>query len=84
MKCKFILIVLLLSNLILGGILIKSSLKDRIPIFHPFEINFHVSEKSLIESGYKSILEDVPLFGKQIGDTLIYYQLAYDCNIRFE
>jgi hypothetical protein len=34
-----------------------------------------VTEKGLLDSGYETMTEDVPLLGKQIGDTLIYYQL---------
>lgn len=48
---------------------------DESPIFDPFEINFNVTEKGLIADGYVVMPEDVPLLGKQIGDTLIYYQL---------
>ena len=48
---------------------------DESPIFDPFEINFNVTEKGLIADGYAVMPEDVPLLGKQIGDTLIYYQL---------
>ncbi|MFM7856552.1 MAG: hypothetical protein ACKO96_32675, partial [Flammeovirgaceae bacterium] len=39
-----------------------------------------MTEKGLIDSDYKVIPEDVPLLGKQIGDTLIYYQLNYECD----
>ena len=72
---KITTIILALSILVLGAILLQLLVKDRKPIFHPFEVNLHVTEKSLIDNGYNSIPEDVPLLGKRIGDTLIYYQL---------
>jgi hypothetical protein len=53
---------------------------DESPIFDPFEINYNVTEEGLVDSGYTTIPEDVPLLGKQIGDTLIYYQLNYECD----
>ncbi len=53
---------------------------DEKPIFDPFEINYNVTKKGLIDSDYKVMPEDVPLLGKQIGDTLIYYQLNYECD----
>jgi len=53
---------------------------DEKPIFDPFEINYGVTEKGLIGSDYEVMPEDVPLLGKQIGDTLIYYQLDYECD----
>ena len=43
---------------------------DEKPIFDPFEINYNVTEKGLLESGHEKIPEDVPLLGKKIGDTL--------------
>lgn len=51
---------------------------DERPKFDPFEINYNVTEKRLIENGYTVIPEDVPILGKQKGDTLIYYQLDYE------
>jgi hypothetical protein len=53
---------------------------DTTPIFDPFEINYNVTENALIKAGYTPIPEDVPLLGKQAGDTLIYYQLDYECS----
>jgi hypothetical protein len=53
---------------------------DEGPIFDPFEINYNVTERGLTDNGYTVIPEDVPLLGKQIGDTLIYYQLDYECD----
>ena len=72
---RIVIIVLILMNLILGGFLLRILIKDRTPIFHPFDVNFNISEKNLIDNGYFSIPEDVSLLGKRIGDTLIYYQL---------
>jgi hypothetical protein len=53
---------------------------DKTPIFDPFEINYNVTENSLLKAGYAPIPEDVPLLGKQNGDTLIYYQMDYECD----
>jgi hypothetical protein len=53
---------------------------DETPVFHPFIINYNVTEKSLLKNGYTFIPEDVPLLGKQIDDILIYYQLEYICE----
>lgn len=72
---KTLCIILLLAHLI--------SCTDQIgnkPIFDPLELNYGVTEKGLIDNNYTRIPEDVPLFGKQIGDTLIYYQLDYECD----
>ena len=72
---KFIIVILILSNLIFGSILWVLLKKDRTPNFHPFKVNYHVNQKSLLKNGYTWIPEDVPLIGKTIGDTLIYFQL---------
>lgn len=53
---------------------------DTVPVFDPFEINYNVTEDALVRAGYTLIPEDVPLLGKQVGDTVIYYQLEYDCG----
>jgi hypothetical protein len=70
----------LLKIWLLTILLTACSTVDDKPIFDPFEINYNVTEKSLIDSDYKVMPEDVPLLGKQIGDTLIYYQLNYECD----
>ncbi|WP_299768434.1 hypothetical protein [uncultured Dokdonia sp.] len=45
----------------------------------PFEVNHKLSCEGLIENGYKRLWgDDVVLISKEIGDTLIYYQLEYD------
>ena len=53
---------------------------DQKPIFDPFEINYSVTEKGLLDSNYEVMPMDVPLLGKQVGDTLIYYQLNDECD----
>lgn len=50
------------------------------PLFDPFEINYSVTEKGLLDNGYETMPEDVPLLAKQVGDTLIYYQLYDKCD----
>lgn len=82
MKIRLTIIVLatsLLTNVILFY-LFWTTRTDTTPIFDPFEINYSVTENALIKAGYTPIPEDVPLLGKQVGDTLIYYQLDYECN----
>ena len=81
---KIITILLVLSNLGLGAFLILTFVKDREPIFHPFDVNFNMTEKSLLKNGYKTIPEDVPLLGKRNGDTLIYYQFDEEYDIETE
>lgn len=73
---KTIIAILILSNLTLGIILLRNLTPDRKPIFHPFDVNLNITKKSLINNGYTRIVEDVPLLGKRIKDTLIYYQLV--------
>ncbi|MEO0404836.1 MAG: hypothetical protein AAF193_08195 [Bacteroidota bacterium] len=71
-------ITLLLLALMTNGFLVKYYLfnsSNDLPLFDPFEINYGITENSLMKSGYQAIPEDVPLLGKQVGDTLIYYQL---------
>ena len=53
---------------------------DEKPIFDPFEINYSMTEKGLLDSNYEVIPKYVPLLGKQVGDTLIYYQLNEECD----
>ena len=80
---KRLTILTLTISLITNGILFYFYWTNRIdttPIFDPFEINYSVTEKSLVKAGYTHIREDVPLLGRQIGDTLIYYQLDYECS----
>ncbi|WP_276373960.1 hypothetical protein [Chryseolinea sp. H1M3-3] len=82
MKIRLTIIVLAIS-LLTNGILFYlcwTAQTDTTPIFDPFEINYSVTENSLIKDGYTPIPEDVPLLGKQVGDTLIYYQLDYECS----
>jgi hypothetical protein len=76
------LLVLIISLLTNGFLLYLywASQTDTTPIFDPFEINYSVTENALIKAGYTPIPEDVPLLGKQVGDTLIYYQLEYKCS----
>lgn len=50
------------------------------PVYHPFDVNFAVTEQSLLENGYEPIPEDVYILGKRRGDTLLYYQLDQDCE----
>lgn len=79
---RFCIVVLILSlglNLYLG-IRINVIRTSEKPLFDPFEINYNVSEAALLGDGYEQMPEDVPLFGKQIGDTLIYYQMDYECE----
>ena len=42
----------------------------------PFEINQEVTCADLVEAGYRWMPEDVPLLGKRVGDTLVYFQLT--------
>ena len=42
-----------------------------IDIFRP---DFNLSFDGLLKDGFYGLPEDVPLLGKQIGDTLLYYQ----------
>ncbi len=53
------------------------------PIFHPFGVNWEVTDEALEEAGYNfEVFEgglDVAALGKKVGDTLIYYCLEYDC-----
>jgi hypothetical protein len=82
MKIRLTIIVLAIS-LLTNGILFClywTTRTDTTPIFDPFEINYNVTENALISAGYTPIPEDVPLLGKQVGDTLIYYQLDYECD----
>ncbi|MPQ48257.1 hypothetical protein GCQ56_14735 [Marinifilum sp. N1E240] len=81
---KIITILLVLSNLGLGAFLILTFVKDRDPISHPFDVNFNMTKKSLLKNGYKTIPEDVPLLGKRIGDTFIYYQFDEEYDIETE
>jgi hypothetical protein len=82
MKIRLTLLVLaisLLTNVVLFY-LYWTTRTDTTPLFDPFEINYSVTENALIKAGYTPIPEDVPLLGKQLGDTLIYYQLDYECG----
>jgi hypothetical protein len=82
MKNRLTIIVFAIS-LLTNGILFYlywTARTDTTPIFDPFEINYSVTENSLTKDGYTPIPEDVPLLGKQLGDTLIYYQLNYECS----
>ena len=49
-----------------------------VPVYQPFDVNFAVTEQSLVKNGYEQIIEDVYLLGQQRGDTLLYYQLDQD------
>lgn len=72
-----------ISTTLIGVIvyyLTLSSTVDRRPIFEPFEINYNVTEASLVDSAYEPIPEDVPLFGKRLGNTYVYYQLNSYCD----
>jgi hypothetical protein len=53
---------------------------DTTPIFHPFDVNFHVTETSLIENGYEIVPVDVPMLELRKGDTTIAYSLDYYCR----
>jgi hypothetical protein len=77
---SLILSVSVLANIAFLVLLNKTNDYDVLPSFHPFDINFHVTPESLKSNGYKVLPEDVPILGKTIGDTLIYYQLADDFN----
>ncbi|MFT5616987.1 MAG: hypothetical protein ACI85I_000203 [Arenicella sp.] len=71
---------LCIISLLIASLSSCTSQIDENPIFDPFEINYNVSEKGLTNNDYTIIPEDVPLFGKQIKDTLIYYQLDDECD----
>lgn len=76
-------IFLLIVSISVNGLLfykVRQRESDDRPLFDPFQVNYVVTEKGLLADGYIEIPEDVPLLGKQIGDTLIYYQLNYDCD----
>jgi hypothetical protein len=56
---------------------------DETPLFDPFEINYNVTDNSLVASGYKTMPDsgtDVLHLAKQVGDTLIWYQLEDNCD----
>ena len=46
-------------------------------ILHP---NFNLTVKTLMKDGFYHIPEDVFILGKQINDTLLYYQFDDDAN----
>lgn len=77
---KLKIVVLAISILIVLGLCYSFWINriDKTPIFDPFEINYNVTENSLLKAGYTPIPEDVPLLGKQNGDTLISYQMDYE------
>ena len=67
-------------NLVLIYYYLKNRIDDT-PLFDPFEINYSVTEKSLLKNGYLPVSGvDVPMLEKQFGDTLISYQLDYECE----
>ena len=69
---KFIFVLLILM-FIVGC----NSFNDKqIDVLRP---DFNLTVGKLIKSGFYSIPEDVPILGKQIGDTLLYYQ--FDDNL---
>lgn len=69
----------LVSNTILFYVF-WSSRKNTTPLFDPFEVNFSVTEASLLKAGYEYVPVDVPMLGLQRGDTSINYQLYDVCN----
>ncbi|NOS94606.1 MAG: hypothetical protein HOP30_22065 [Cyclobacteriaceae bacterium] len=74
-----VLIVSLLSNAILF-LFYWPTRADTTPPFDPFEVNFNVTETSLLEAGYTFRPVDVPMLGLQRGDTLINYQFDEACS----
>ena len=52
---------------------------ERFNILYP---DFHLTAKKLLKNGFYGMPEDVPILGKQIGDTLLYYQFDDDMTLR--
>ncbi|WP_075342781.1 hypothetical protein [Tenacibaculum agarivorans] len=52
------------------------------PYWHPFHLNSHLTLKSLVKNGYK--FESMPCgqvqYAKQLGDTVIQYEVLIDCK----
>lgn len=50
---------------------------DETPVYHPFEVNYNVSLKSLRKKGYDPTKDKNAFLQKYSKDTLIYYQFEY-------
>ncbi len=82
-KRKSLITVILIGSLLSNAILFYAYWSARIdttPLFDPFEVNFNVTETSLVEAGYAPLPIDVPSLGLQRGDTLIGYLIDEQCN----
>lgn len=59
---------------------------DRTPPWHPFKLNSNLTLESLVEDGYR--FASMPCgqvqYTKQIGDTIIQYEIEIDCEARTE
>lgn len=73
-------ILLLFINLGLIGYYFLFLKKDKSPYFHPFKINFDVTEESLLQNGYVPFPEDVYILQKSISDTSIAFQIVTKCD----
>ena len=77
---------LLAISIVLNGILVYLFLKedkvDRIPFWHPFELNSELTLESIVENGYRFAFMPCGQvqYTKQIGDTIIQYEVEIDCN----
>ncbi len=73
--CRYLYLCIVFSSILLQSCNKQSKVDRR----EPFEINYKLSCEGLIENGYTRLWgDDVVLISKEIGDTLVYYQLEYD------
>lgn len=68
-------------NAILAYQLLKSDEVDRTPPWHPFKLNSELTLESVVKDGYRfaSIPCGQVQYTKQIGDTIIQYEVEVDC-----
>jgi hypothetical protein len=73
-------------SIVLNAILVYFYLKeeevDRTPFWHPFELNSELTLESIVENGYRFAFMPCGQvqYTKQIGDTIIQYEVEIDCN----
>ena len=75
-----LLVISVIVNLVLLIILFRINLLNTKPVINLFDINLNVTKKALIKADFKPYSADIPLLGKMIGDTMIYYHINYDCS----
>ncbi len=79
---KYLLIVSILLNGILLYLLFRPEAIDRIPPWHPFQLNSDLTLGSIVDDGYR--FASMPCgqvqYTKPLGDTIIQYEVEVDCR----